>query len=171
MDLHCSCLSPSCALPHSSPTSRTEPDRTGGLEMCIHVWLRFFLALKAPLESHWVGTPALPPVLVNLLLSAAQWGVPRVPTALYLGAHMCRAWPQPWEQPVVGPGPAQGQLCIPRASRSLLLCRARSGPPSLQILNKCQRWDSVLAWDHLCWVRCPGVLGPHIAHPGLCPLR
>lgn len=83
--------------------------------MCVHIWLRFLLALRAALESRWVGTPALPPVIVNLLLSAAPMGgwCREFLPPLYLGAHMCRAWPQPQEQPVVGPGPAQGQLWEP----------------------------------------------------------
>lgn len=171
MDLHLSCLSPSCAPRTPAPLAGLSRTELGDLR-CVFTFGSDSFWHSRLLWSHSGWEPQLcPPVLVNLLLSAAQWGVPKVPTALYLGAHVCRAGPQPWEQPVVGPGPAQGQLCIPRALRSLLLCRALSVSPSLQILNKCQCWESVLAWDHLCWVRCPGVLGPHIAHPGLCPLR
>lgn len=49
-DLHLQCLPASGAVQHSSPTVRAEQGPWGP-EMCIHIWLRFFLALKVHLES------------------------------------------------------------------------------------------------------------------------
>lgn len=131
---------PAPLVPHSTLCSPARQPPAGlsrtVLEMCVHIWLRFFWSLRAALESRWVRTPALPPVIVHLVLSAAPMGVGcrEFLPPLGLGAQMRRAWPPLQEQPVVGPGPAQG---IPRALRFLLLCGVLCVSPSLQILNKC----------------------------------